>query len=177
MKNAEWPINVIPTSSGRVRTSSMLSPIGRCITESLANCENCAAFFLREILSMFFVGCRRITVLKRLGDVQYRDIATSSFHAVAKLQLTPNVRGNNQFRVRAQDIFHLAVKNLHGQVGLRNIVSACASATLVGMFDLDDSGSDRSQELARLVLDLLTMQQVARVLIYNPFVQRAFGTS
>src|SRR5205085_8183209 len=84
--------------------------------------------------------------------------------AALDLHETAGVRGDDRVGARAQDVRDLPLQNRAREVGLRDVIGPGAAAAPVRLLERDDLETGyRRKQRAWLLADLLTVQQMARI--------------
>jgi len=99
--------------------------------------------------------------------------AVDALDAGAELEEAAGVGGDDDFGFDRSDVFHFVVEQFERGFGLRDVVDACGAAADVGVWELDEfEAGDLFQEIARGVADLLSVKQVARILVSDAEIKR-----
>src|SRR3981081_4325160 len=82
------------------------------------------------------------------------------------LHLTAWIGGHDHLRSTLRDVADLALEELRGELGLRDVVRAGAAAAPIGLGQRHDLQlGDRGEQRAWLLADALPVQEVARIVV------------
>src|ERR1041385_1153796 len=98
---------------------------------------------------------------------------TPLLSSVLQLEHASRISRRQYIYMRFFDHFHLSFEDLHRKLILRDVVNPGASATLIGVFDLDKPNTwNGFQELTRFHPYSLAVNQVTGIVIADSFFQR-----
>ncbi len=100
-------------------------------------------------------------------------LSLDALDAGAELEHAAGVGGNDDFGFDRRDVFHFVVEQFERGFGLRDVVDAGGAAANVGVRQFDEfEAGNLFQEIARGVANLLSVEQVARILICDAQIER-----
>src|SRR5436190_5737724 len=108
--------------------------------------------------------------------MDHANVVASLPQSALDLHEAAGVRGHDRTGAGAHDVLDLPLEDRPGEIGLGDVVGARASAAPVRLLERNDvQTGDRREQRSWLRADLLTMQQVARVVPRYPPAQRLRG--
>ena len=107
-----------------------------------------------------------VGVVQKTGEVHDPRVRAGGAQTGPDLQHAPRVRADDHIRRHLEDLLHLILLQLPRDLGMGQVVDAGASATPLGVVDVDkDHAFDRPQKGPRLRADPLPVCEMAGVLV------------
>src|SRR2546423_1256644 len=114
-----------------------------------------------------------VRLVEEIDEVHDADVRSGSTQPALDLHEAAGVRRHDRVRAGSKDVRDLPLEDRAGEVGLGDVVRARAPAAPVRFLERDDlEARDRGEQRAGLLADLLTVEQVTRIVPRDPPLQR-----